>query len=464
MKHKNQIIYKRRPFYSNDFRTTSKIKRSRKARKIQPIQPGHLLFPSSLPNENDSNELKEFKKFRMKFDLIIRSIEGYINEKQKTNGTNLFHVGSASSRESLRGLFTNNDNHHHQQVEEWFETLKKLRVFALKEIPAFTDSQTDYYQKMLEAVKMLDLFHQQIKRWWFEYGETLERQNIAILAEDNLVLDFLPVDHAINAGSFISDLEKACKMVCKAECDELGTQDRVEAEMKKVLKKMGRKQRLADEQEAIGKQRGNLKGALLGQYEDLKNSRTCCNSRRSSRIMSNTEDGVFGSPDFQSPSNRFNLGNNRRNRGIPLDITSPDGPETPRNRLNHENNGQNRRAPLDILSPDGPESPRNRLNRENNGRKRPFFDSWRRLTSYLSSNNNTQAGNDGEFFSNLNAEEILPPIPPSSQGLNTLEGRKRKYSVSEHNDKKRRMELIVSKIAKYEKKINLIQSKIEKLM
>jgi len=402
MRHNNQIIHKRRPFNSNEFRTSPKIKRSRRAQKIQ---PGHLLFPSCLPNDKDNLDLQKLKKFKMKIDLIIKSIEGYLNIYKGTKPNNMIHVGKSNTKSALLdGDFSLTQ---HTLVNLWFEKLVQLRAFALKELHVFSENPINADEKIVSATGELVKFHEEIKKWDSKSGEILETQNLAVLAAKNLVLDFQPVDHAIDAKKFIRGLQEACDTQSGGD---------LEKAVKGKLKQLAREQFLDDKQEAENKDRGNLKDDLLVQY----------NKKVAPHLHKTQSNSSFGSNYGRRGGSSSQMrGRNRQYR--PNRTRSDTDNFTYRNQggdyhHSHGYSGSNRTFRV-------PNSNRDRVY------SAPNFDN-----------------------------QQTPRRQNNKKNPEASKGRKRKYSDSAYNNKKRKMELIESKIAKYEKKIKLIQSKIEKFM
>jgi len=480
MRYSNQIIYKRRPRRSIDFRTIPKIKRSR---KVQKVLPRHLIFPSCLPNARDSDDLKRFKIFRMKMDIIIKSIEGYLNEYKETKGENIIHIGNSKSKDELiRNL-------EDDSVKKWFEKLVQLRVFALKELQAFSDNlNVNVDEKIANAKEKLKEFHDEIKKWDSEVGEILERQNLAVLDADNLVLDFQPVDHAIDAATFMNELRDVCDDIV---CADDASGEELDKKMERMLEDMGRRQRVVDNNEAKDKKRGDLTGAIGHQFHLSKQNRYQSTRSSASGSQNSPYHNTYRTPTrsqtyyMPSPGSQ-DFTNNFFDQSLPLPDTSE---------VYHQTYGYYRRN-TDRARHQWytAQNTGNRSRNSNASRKLKFDDNsqagdddvFRELEAPTQ---NDGSNSNGPSTSNPKAEQeairIIPPSEstlradniqefvkggqwvsprPPARGLSTLEGRKRKYSSSEYNNKKRRMELIESKIAKYERKIKLIQSQIEKFM
>jgi len=412
MRHNNKITFKMKRFYSDDSRTTRKIKPSRRAKKIL---PGHLIFPSCLPYDRDDEEKKRLKKFRMKIELIIWFIEGYLNNLAKEHKIkSKVHIGTASTQQILYNLCdTDNlsDADKKRLVENWFGILVQLRVFALKEYETFQDqgdNQNVSVDEIIEKAKRnLKKLFSGINKWNHSASKTIQKLCNAVLKEENLILDFRKTDHDLtNASDIIKSLRNLLENYKKHE-----EFDQLKKDIKDELRKFGRQAYQHDVREArlYGKDRGNRPPE----------------EKASEKIKSNYNHGN----NYQTRSNNDrNQNYNHGNRNQTMNNSN-------RSRYtNHGNKYQTRSN----------NNYKNNPNRTNNTKRSDAcYDSksCRRIFS--------RRYNDDEG---------------PSMGPNRLEGKKRKYFFPECINEKKRMELIESKIAKYEKKIKLIQSKIENFM
>jgi len=399
MRHNNKITFKMKRFYSDDSRTTRKIKPSRRAKKIL---PGHLIFPSCLPYERDDEEKKRLKKFKMKIELIIWFIEGYLNnlaEKHKIKSK--VHIGTASTQQILYNLC---DADKKKLVENWFGILVKLRVFALKEYETFQDQGENQNVSVDEKAKRnLKQLFSGIKNWNHSAGKTIQKLCNAVLKEENLILDFRKADHDLtNASDIIESFRKLLENYKKHE-----EFDQLKKDIKDELRKFGQQAYQHDVREAQlhGRNRGNRppEEKIKSNNKRGNNHQTRSNNNRNQ--------------NYNHGNNHQTRSNNNRNQNY-----------------NHGNNHQTRSN----------NNYRNNPNRSNNTKR-----------SDACYDSKSCRGTISRRYSNDEGP---------SMGPIRLEGKKRKYFFPECINEKRKMELIESKIAKYEKKIKLIQSKIEKFM
>jgi len=306
MKYRNQISFKRRPSHSNGI-----IPKSTKSRKTQMIPAEHLIFPSGFLDNDDTDDQKDLKKFKMKIYLVVMSIEGYLNNFFETTSNNYIQFNTTGPAiDRITTIIKKYNNKYNKKISphvyQWVDKIVKLRLFSVKE----GEPGENTAAKIQNATNKLNEIHGELKKWHPESGEKLEKQNdIVIKSKGPLILDFRRVSHVFSTKNWVRNLIEGLKKA-RGTTDE----DQLRETMERLFKEAGQKSFQEDKAEAKNNSnRKNLGEKLLNKFNATdKNATYKKMTKQQLNNIGNTK-RVYRNACSSNPSEKKNKTYNKKN-------------------------------------------------------------------------------------------------------------------------------------------------------
>jgi len=305
MKYRNQISFKRRPSHSNGI-----IPKSTKSRKTQMIPAEHLIFPSGFLDNDDTDDQKDLKKFKMKIYLVVMSIEGYLNNFFETTSNNYIQFNTTGPAiDRITTIIKKYNNKYNKKISphvyQWVDKIVKLRLFSVKE----GEPGENTAAKIQNATNKLNEIHGELKKWHPESGEKLEKQNdIVIKSKGPLILDFRRVSHVFSTKNWVRNLIEGLKKA-RGTTDE----DQLRETMERLFKEAGQKSFQEDKAEAKNNSnRKNLGEKLLNKFNATDKNATYTKMTKQ-QLNNNTK--PFTKACSSNPSEKKNKTYNQKNNG-----------------------------------------------------------------------------------------------------------------------------------------------------